>query len=303
MEIKELKNILKEIVASIEKTAPYASAFSGSIKGKQAFASTTSKSISFSDPTKGVTFTAFNGEYFFEKSTNKIDKDNLRKTADALIEEIKSVGIKNNGLEINPGEEIEKDFFVEMEKDPENLDMKEMLDIVTQEKDRISKMSEKIVNAGMRTGYEAKNELFINRNKTLYQEITRWDSIFFSVFRDEMNTSQIWGGTSKNGGYENLRIDNELINKRMIDGEKLLYAERLKPGYYDCIFSPGMAGMFAHEAFGHGTETDVYLKNRAKGQEFMNKQVAALSVNMYDSPALGNEAGSYFFDHEGLFSF
>ena len=82
-------------------------------------------------------------------------------------------------------------------------------------------------------------------------------------------------------------------------GKKILGAPRLKPGFYECIFSPNMAGILAHEAFGHGTEADTMLKGRAKGSDYINKQVASELVHLYDSPALENHAGSYFFDHEG----
>ena len=68
---------------------------------------------------------------------------------------------------------------------------------------------------------------------------------------------------------------------------------------YDCIFSPELSGIFAHESFGHGIETDMILKGRAKAAEYFNKPVASPLVNMYDSPALPEEAASFFFDHEG----
>jgi TldD protein len=46
-------------------------------------------------------------------------------------------------------------------------------------------------------------------------------------------------------------------------------------------------------------ETDMFLKKRAKGEEYLNLPVASPMVNMYDSPALPGQAASFFFDHEG----
>ena len=60
--------------------------------------------------------------------------------------------------------------------------------------------------------------------------------------------------------------------------------------------------MLAHEAFGHGTETDMFLKKRAKGAEYIGKQVSSPRLSMWDSPDMNDDVnanGSYFFDHEG----
>lgn len=300
MQIKEMKSLLKKLVKKLEEKVPYASAFAGNVKGKKVSVSTYNKSAGFPPPSKGVTFTAFNGKHFLEKSTNKLKEDGIHQAANELLLECEKSGIiKDSQLMIDPGERLEKDFYVEMEKNPERLKIKEMLDEAENGKNKVQKLSSKIVNCGINFGYVHTEELFVNRNKTLYQEINRWDSIFYAVFSDKEKNAQIWGGHSKQGGYEHMRFDEIKIKKTISDGEKILYAKRIKPGYYDCIFSPEMSGMFAHEAFGHGTETDMYLKKRAKGQEFMQKSVAAPIVNMFDSPALKGEAASFFFDNEG----
>ncbi len=46
---------------------------------------------------------------------------------------------------------------------------------------------------------------------------------------------------------------------------------------------------------------DMFVKNRAKGQEFINKYVASDLVNMRDGAQSGNEVGTYLFDDEGTF--
>lgn len=300
MEIKKMKSLLRELVLELEEKVPYASAFSGNVRGRNVSVSTYNKRAGFLPPSKGVTFTAFNGKHFFERSTNKLKKTEIHKAAKELLAICKKIGIKKDSeLAIESGEKLEKDFYVEIKKDPEKLEFKEMLDEAEKGKNQVQKLSSKIVNCGINFGYAHAEELFVNRSKILYQEINRWDSIFYAVFHDNKKSAQIWGGHSKHGGYEHMVFDEAKIKKTIDDGEKILYAKRIEPGYYDCIFSPEMSGMFAHEAFGHGTETDMYLKKRAKGQEFMQKPVAAPGVNMFDSPALKGEAASYFFDNEG----
>ena len=297
MEIKELKSILKKQILELEKKFPYASAFAGDTGGKTVFVSNFDKSATFVQPEKGVTFTIHDGEKFIERSIDKVDRISLENVVQELL--TKYDVAEKISLEIDPGESIEKDFFIEMEIDPFDLKLPDLLKTAEKWKDKLVAISDKIINCGIRIGNQQVKELFVNRNKTLYQEINRMDSLFYAVLRDGNKTNQIWDGSSKLGGYEFLNFTVEKMKKVISDGEKILNADRINPGTYDCIFSPSMAGMFAHEAFGHGTETDMYLKNRAKGKEFMGKQVASKMVNMMDSPAYQGEAGSFFFDNEG----
>ena len=82
----------------------------------------------------------------------------------------------------------------------------------------------------------------------------------------------------------------------------MLTAERIEPGEYRIISSPGVSGVICHESFGHGVETDMFLKERAKAAHFIDKVVGSSLVNIYDDPSRSGTFGSYFFDDEGLMS-
>lgn len=41
----------------------------------------------------------------------------------------------------------------------------------------------------------------------------------------------------------------------------LATSEPITPGEYDCICAPDVTGMIVHEAFGHGVEMDMFVKN------------------------------------------
>ncbi len=297
MDIKQLKPILKTAVEKLEEKFPYASAFVGDTSGRNIFVSNHEKGASFIQPEKGITLTIHNGENFIEESFDDLSQEKVNEVVNKLLSNYEVS--KKQTMEIDPGEKIEKDFFIEMKIDPETIELEELLKSAEMWKDKLIKISDKIVNGAVRIGHQKVKELFVNRNKTLYQELNRWDSMCFAVLRDGDKTNQVWKSFSKLGGYELFNFTDSDLQTLIADGEKLLHAERIKPGTYDCIFSPAMSGMFAHEAFGHGTETDMYLKKRAKGRDYMGKSVASEIVNMVDSPAYPNESGSYFFDNEG----
>ena len=55
-----------------------------------------------------------------------------------------------------------------------------------------------------------------------------------------------------------------MILLKMLDDK--LHADSVVPGMYDVITAPEITGLIAHEAFGHGVEMDMFVKERALGQ-------------------------------------
>ena len=81
--------------------------------------------------------------------------------------------------------------------------------------------------------------------------------------------------------------------------EELLKADRIEPGEYDVIVSPEVSGLIAHEAFGHGVEMDMFVKNRALGAEYIGKRVGSDLVTMHEGAKPEIQVASYAFDDEG----
>lgn len=90
------------------------------------------------------------------------------------------------------------------------------------------------------------------------------------------------------------------INDTVDTAVKLLDAKTVEPAVYDVICSPDVSGLIAHEAFGHGVEMDMLVKNRAKAAEYMNKPVASKLVTMHDGATSAKQVSSYLFDDEGV---
>ena len=58
--------------------------------------------------------------------------------------------------------------------------------------------------------------------------------------------------------------------------------------------------MIVHEAFGHGVEMDMFVKDRAQAKQFIGEYVASPLITMHDGAAVQLDTGSYFFDDEGV---
>jgi TldD protein len=77
-------------------------------------------------------------------------------------------------------------------------------------------------------------------------------------------------------------------------------AGRIEPGKYTVISGPGVTGTICHESFGHGVETDMFVKERARAAEFIDQRVGSDLVNIWEDPSLTGAFGQYYFDDEGV---
>lgn len=298
MDIYELKPFLAELVGEMERRVPYAAALATENIGERITVSTREQRAEAVDPSIGVVFTVFNGRNFAEAATNDLSKDNLRQTAMRLTEDA-ARDRADTGVTIEPGDAMVKDFSVAGKIDNASIPLSEKVARCVSYKDRLHALDRRVVNAVGHYSWVRIRELFVNRTKQLFQDITRSQAIVQVFMSEDGRTARLHDGHCFQGGYEHADISDDVLNGMVADCSRMLHAKRLAPGSYECIFSPEFSGIFAHEAFGHGTETDMFLKRRAKGQEFVGKQVASPLVNMYDSPALPGQGASFFFDHEG----
>src|SRR4051794_37799996 len=144
--------------------------------------------------------------------------------------------------------------------------------------------------------------LFAGRGRVLSQRLVRTRIVTTIAVRDDTGNVQLdWNIQGGALGYELWdKVDAarpmEDICATAVD---LLSAERIPGGSYECVTAPDVSGTLAHESFGHGVETDMFLKGRARAEHYLGQRVAPDHVNMLDDPTLPGAFGSYFFDDEG----
>ena len=95
-------------------------------------------------------------------------------------------------------------------------------------------------------------------------------------------------------------IENKVLDQTINNSLEMLKAELPPAGRNTIILDSSMAGMIAHESFGHGLEADQILRDRSYLKKHLNKQVASEICTIYDTPSLEKKLGSYFFDDEGI---
>ena len=82
---------------------------------------------------------------------------------------------------------------------------------------------------------------------------------------------------------------------------ELLSAPQVKGGEYTVVLDPVLAGVFAHEAFGHLSESDfVYENDRLRQIMTLGKKFGGKHLNIVDDPTTPGLRGSYRYDDEGV---
>lgn len=294
-----LPDALADIVKQMEAEVPYASGLGLRRQGTRVAVSSTQSSVTPEPATAGVVLTAFNGACFYEASVNDLRPSALQKAGLELARWAASQRPQGALRELDPGQPLKKDYKVAAKEPLDSLSLKDRLARAQAIRDALAKASPKVRNA---TGVVADllNEaVFVNRVKRLTQSLPRVEELMQVVVSDGKGTQSLFDGLSRGAGFEALGHCVPLAAQLVADAERLLTAPRLEPGFYDIVTHPDWSGILAHEAFGHGTETDMYLKDRAKGKEYMGKRVGSELVNLMDDPTLAGHSGTFFFDDEG----
>ena len=235
---------------------------------------------------RGVVITVIQNGVLFEASTSLSSMSNLKDLIHGMKNRLNDYPQSQNKFELKQEDQVEKSF---QSKQGDDIPLEEKILIAQHSVKQIKNMDSLVVMSQVRYKHTLTEEFYISKKKVLSQKISRFEAIFIAVLKDANNNSaQIYDGYGYQGSWEKAKPPISLIKKMIVDGKKILGAPRLKPGFYECIFSPGMAGILAHEAFGHGTEADTMLKGRAKGSDYINKKVASDLVSLYDSPSLAN---------------
>jgi TldD protein len=96
---------------------------------------------------------------------------------------------------------------------------------------------------------------------------------------------------------EGLDEECEKVAERAIS---LLAAEPVKAGRYTVIADPLLAGVLAHEAFGHLSEADLVYENpQLREMMELGRRFGPDHLAIVDDPALEDQAGHYRYDDEG----
>ncbi len=286
---------LKETIETAEKKFPYVTATLFSNSGIEISLDKKDERLASAPSNMGFVLSIFNGEYFEEFASDTLDQDALASFCRNAIASVTLHEIKHE-LSVPPLET--KSYKTEEEISPNTMSLKEKIDLFRQKRTTIL-AGKNVANCSINYSEEQNNKVFISRKAVITEDIRRISHYLTAYVSDGKEVKYNYLTTGGTGGLELIETSDNDIADLVETANRLLQAENIEPGFYDVVATPEIAGLIAHEAFGHGVETDMYLKDRARSRDFLGKQIASPLVSIIDDPTLPGGYGSYFIDDEG----
>ena len=298
--LKKKKPLVKSLVEKLSSKYDFVSVLGTDVKGKGYFVDKSSVIIGSSMITEcgfvlRVYYKGVYSEYSFSELEEK-DIDKIISDMDSLVNE--NIKIKKVNANVIVEEELVKKF---RRKDNSKIyTPEEIVNALKEYSNYGLSINDKVLNVKVGAEFNEISKMYISTKRDLEQYYTWNNSQIFALVRDGQNIKYNYNGEGFATVDETMESFKGSIDDTVKVALELLDSTLPVPGVYTIITDPSITGLIAHEAFGHGLEMDMFVKDRAKSQDYMNKQVASKLISMHDGAKATLSAASYFFDDEGV---
>ena len=287
----------------------YASLLATDNKGLSLRISQRSKSVSNRNLSteRGIVVRVCKNGHYMEAAFDDIDTSEPGKS----VEKIRSAFAAQEKLlaatatdiyETGTPEDSPLKIFVEKEAEllPEEADISSLVERFTAMSDRGMKEIEAVLDVILTVKATHISKLFMTKNRDLRQSYVHTEGVGVAYAPSESGEIKFWyDGVSGCGGLEILDGLDDILARAPKVMKELRTAGKVEPGEYEIITTPDISGLIAHEAFGHGVEMDMFVKNRALGKDYIGKRVGSDLVTMHEGALCDESVTAYAFDDEG----
>lgn len=303
--IDRVKPGLQKLIAALGETYPYASVLAVEDDARSWRVSRAGVNISASGNEGGAGFVVrvFDGTGCAEYSFNEFSEENIPDVCATLARRMAEQNAALEGFAPLPTP-IPADEPAALKKEttwkvhPRELGDEAIVGKIAALRERAMAVDERILDAQAAVTYRAYRKLFLSTNRDLDQTIM-WTNAMVAVMASRGQEIKLsYHPFSLLGGAELLDQMDAGVEETARKALELLDSQPIPPGEYECVCDPETTGMIVHEAFGHGVEMDMFVKDRALAKSFIGEYVASPLVTMHDGSAV-DESATAFFDDEG----
>ena len=299
---------LKKLVELLREDFDYVSVLSTDSVGFTAAISQRAKAVNHSTmmTERGSVVRVSRGGLYSEYAFNRFGPDHPELTAAearrvlgeqfSLLAETASAVYETPALPDEPcvvREEMETGML------PEETDLAALVEKLSEMSARGAAASEYAIDCRLRAQSTHVCKLFLTADRDMRQSYVYFEGVILPIVAKDGRVEYGYEGVSGREGPEIFDRLSDKVETIVKSAEELLSAERIEPGEYEVIVSPEVSGLIAHEAFGHGVEMDMFVKNRALGADYIGKRVGSDLVTMHEGAKPEIEVASYAFDDEG----
>jgi TldD protein len=227
------------------------------------------------------------------------DVNKLRDKAELAVNQARIVGKETS--EFSQSEPVIDVVTVETERNPMTVSMalkKQLFD----EYNDIILSTPKIQTSNIGYNDSQRKITFVNSEGT-YIEQTKIDLSLrlAAIASEDGRVQQIGLSLGSQGDFSAIEGLQEQVKQMAQRAVRLLSAPQSRGGEYTVVLDPVLAGVFAHEAFGHLSEADhVYENKRLQDIMVLGRKFGDKHLNIIDGAAVPGLRGSYKYDDEGI---
>ncbi|MBQ6654104.1 MAG: TldD/PmbA family protein [Erysipelotrichaceae bacterium] len=295
---------LRQLISLLGKEYEYVSVLATDVGGTLYVASQRSQAIRpYPFAERGFVVRVYGEGGYQEYSFNRLD--DVEELANRISRELhlqqhllQELDISQYETPLIHEEKIARQFSGEMDESVFAIDQAQLMKKLKGISDEgVSR--ENVVECSINFSNVVISKMFLSADKDLTQSYgyTTCSMMMLAARDGESQVSAV-----SSSGWKGTEIIDEVAGRMdecYRDVMCLFGAENIKPGEYTVICPPESAGIIAHEAFGHGLEMDMFVKERAVAKYHMQEKIASDVTDMYDGSANIRDTASYFFDDEG----
>ena len=307
--LKTIEPGLKKLVSILSEQYDYVSILSTDSKGLRVMITRHARSVGSETMTteRGTVVRVAKNGLYSEYAFNDFDAEHPEATAERLKEQLDAqlallASLNTPVYETGVLDDEPCELFVEKETGelPEDCDVKALVERLTAISEKGMTLSEYMIDCMAVAQSTHISKLFLTKNRHMAQSYVYSEGFIQAVVNREGSTRAGRASLSGLAGPEIFAGLSDKTEEAVEQALVLLDADRIEPGEYEIICTPEVSGLIAHEAFGHGVEMDMFVKERALGKEYIGKRVGSDLVTMHEGALCAENVTSYAFDDEGV---
>jgi len=227
------------------------------------------------------------------------DFDGLPGRVELAIKQAQFAGSEESRLA--PAEPVVDTILTEQGKNPVVIPLAEKKQLLDEYNDIIwhtPKLQTSIIDYGD----SCKKAIFLNSLGSYIEQDRADVTLRLAAIATEGNEVQQAGlSFGSRGDFSLIQGLHQQVEQMARLAVELLSAPQVKGGEYTVVLDPVLAGVFAHEAFGHLSESDfVYENDRLRQIMTLGRRFGSNELNIVDDATIPGLRGSYKYDDEGV---
>lgn len=293
--VDELVPLFQEFVDTFDRARRFVDVYFERVSSTSIRKTRTSENVVQMPQKGGVAVRTFGGGKWHEFALQEVD--GIEKTRDRIARLPQGAGEDLSEL---PGWQC--DEVLEVDRPPLATPVVEKVNRTRELSAAVEGSDKRVVNPVVFYSDLTSEKIVVNNEGSVLRQVIPQTRLFLKpVVKEGDRQAFDYYSIGKQAGFELLEeISPAVVETVVQQSVEMLSAEAAPAGKMPVVLDGDMAGLIAHESFGHGLEADQVLRERSYLTNHFQDVVASPVVHISDSPAVPRARGSFYFDDEGV---